>query len=152
MDKQKKINILARGALFSAALIWGSSFFVVKDTVDAIPPNFLLAVRFTVGCIVLALIFHKRLKEIDREYLWKGAVIGLCLFAAYSSQTIGITDTTPGKNAFLTAVYCVIVPFLFWMVNKTKPDIYNIAAALLCLTGIGMVSLTEGFLSAWEMQ
>ena len=145
MERQKKINILSRAALFAAALIWGSSFFVVKDTVNTIPPNFLLAVRFTIGCLALALIFRKRLKKLNKEYIWQGAVIGLCLFAAYSSQTIGITDTTPGKNAFLTAVYCVIVPFLFWIVNKTRPDIYNMAAAALCLTGIGLVSLTEGF-------
>lgn len=143
--EQKKINIGAKAALFTAALIWGSSFFVVKDTTDVIPPNFLLAARFSIGCVVLVIIFHKRLRNLNRDYMVKGAVIGLCLFAAYSSQTIGITDTTPGKNAFLTAVYCVIVPFLFWAVNKTRPDRYNIAAAVLCLSGIGMVSLTNGF-------
>lgn len=145
MERQNKISLAAKAALFAAALIWGSSFVVVKDTMDAIPPNYLLAVRFTIGCIVLAVIFHKRLKNLNKDYMVKGAVIGICLFIAYSTQTIGITDTTPGKNAFLTAVYCVIVPFLFWAVNKTKPDIYNIAAAVLCLGGIGMVSLTSGF-------
>ena len=82
MERQKKINILSRAALFAAALIWGSSFFVVKDTVNTIPPNFLLAVRFTIGCLALALIFRKRLKKLNKEYIWQGAVIGLCLFAA----------------------------------------------------------------------
>ena len=37
---------------------------------------------------------------------------------------------------------CVIVPFLTWAVVKTRPDRYNIAAALLCVTGVGLVSLT----------
>lgn len=143
-ENEKKIQIFSRIALFAAALIWGSSFFVVKDTTDAMAPNFLLAVRFTIGCLALAAIFHKRLKKLDKDYMKKGALIGLCLFLAYSSQTIGITDTTPGKNAFLTAVYCVIVPFLFWAVNKTRPDRYNLIAAVLCLTGIGLVSLTDG--------
>lgn len=144
MKNRKKTQTWARMALFTAALIWGSSFMVVKDTTDHIPPNFLLAVRFTIGCLALGLIFHRRLGSLNREYLWKGAVVGFCLFAAYSSQTIGITDTTPGKNAFLTAVYCIIVPFLFWAVDRKKPDRYHIIAAALCLTGIGLVSLTEG--------
>lgn len=134
----------AKLALFTAALVWGSSFFIVKDTTDHIPPNFLLAVRFTLACGALAVLFHRKLRQLTRDDLVKGAVIGLCLFAAYSSQTVGITDTTPGKNAFLTAVYCVIVPFLFWAVNKTRPDRYHILAAVLCLAGIGFVSLTEG--------
>lgn len=144
MTNKKKREVGARLALFTAALVWGSSFFIVKDTTDNIPPNFLLAMRFTIGCIALSIIFHKRLKNLNADYMKKGAVIGLCLFAAYSSQTIGITDTTPGKNAFLTAVYCIIVPFLFWAVNRTRPDRYNILAAILCLAGIGLVSLTEG--------
>lgn len=134
-------------ALFSAALIWGSSFFMVENATDIIAPNFLLAIRFSIATIVLSIIFHKKLREINIEYLWQGAIIGFCLFTAYSTQTIGITDidNTPGKNAFLTAIYCVLVPFLFWIVNKTKPDKYNFISAFMCLGGIGLVSLKEGF-------
>lgn len=117
----------------------------MKNTVDVFPPYFLLAVRFTIACIFLGIVFWKKMKEITVEYLWKSAVIGGLLFFAYTTQTIGITETTPGKNAFLTAIYCVIVPFLFWIVDKSKPDIYNFAAALVCIAGIGMVSLTGQF-------
>lgn len=69
--------------------------------------------------------------------------MGGFLFLAYSVQTFGLSLTTPSKNAFLTAVYCVIVPFLTWAVVKKRPDRYNIAAALLCVTGVGLVSLNE---------
>jgi len=139
--KNKNKALLARLALFFATLIWGSSFVIVKNTVDVLPVFFLLAVRFSIAFIVLAVIFAKRLKQIDKNYLWQGGIIGLCLFIAYASQTFGITDTTPGKNAFLTAIYCVIVPFLFWITDKSKPDFFNILAAFLCILGIGFVSL-----------
>lgn len=140
-----RTRVLSKIALFAAAIIWGSSFFVVKNTVDSVPPHFLLAIRFTVGCLLLCAIFFRRLRQIDRGYLISGAVIGLLLFGAYSLQTIGITSTTPGKNAFLTAIYCVLVPFLFWIFNRTRPDRYHFIAAILCITGIGFVSLTETF-------
>jgi drug/metabolite transporter (DMT)-like permease len=117
----------------------------MKDSVDVFKPHILLGFRFTAACLLLSVIFWKKLKEINFEYIWKGGVIGAFLFLGYSTQTIGITETTPGKNAFLTAVYCVIVPFLFWMVDKSKPDIYNYSAAIICLTGIGLVSLTGSF-------
>ena len=71
--------------------------------------------------------------------------MGLALITAYTTQTYGLVYTTPGKNAFLTATYCVIVPFLYWLVYKRAPDRYNIAAALLCITGMGFVSLQEHF-------
>lgn len=144
MKNETKIKFGARGALFSAALIWGSSFFIMKNAVDSLPPNYLLAIRFTTACIFLSIIFHKKLKLINREYIKSSFVIGLFLFLAYFTQTVGLTDTTPGKNAFLTAVYCIIVPFLFWAVKKDKPDFCNFMAALLCMVGIGLVSLGKG--------
>lgn len=38
---------LAKPMLFAAALIWGSSFFIMKGAVDVIPTFYLLAIRFT---------------------------------------------------------------------------------------------------------
>ena len=145
MEKQTKINTASKTALFGASIIWGSSFLVVKSTMDSMQPHTLLAIRFTIGSILLCLIFHKRLKKLNKDYLISGGIIGVFLFIAYSIQTIGITDTTPGKNAFLTAVYCVIVPYLYWIVDKNRPDKYNIIAAVLCLSGIGLVSINSDF-------
>ncbi len=131
----------AKLALFGAALIWGSSFLIVKNSMDIMKPHVLLAIRFTIGGILLSVIFHKKLKQLNKDYFIKGGILGLCLFVAYSIQTIGITDTTPGKNAFLTAIYCVLVPFLYWIVDKKRPDGYNFAAAFISIIGIGLVSL-----------
>lgn len=145
MEKQAKVKAAAKIALFGASIIWGSSFLVVKSSMDSMQPHTLLAIRFTIATILLSVIFFKRLKKINKDYLIRGGIIGLLLFFAYSVQTIGITDTTPGKNAFLTAVYCVIVPYLYWIVDKNKPDKYNIMAAALCLSGIGLVSINGDF-------
>ena len=138
-------NVSSKLALFGATLIWGSSFLIVKNSMDVMEPHVLLGFRFTIGCLLLSLFFYKRLKNLNKDYFIKGAVIGIFIFLGYSLQTIGITDTTPGKSAFLTAVYCVIVPFLFWLVNKSKPDIYNVIAAIVCVLGIGLVSLNGDF-------
>ncbi len=137
----KTMKLLAKPMLFAAALIWGTSFFIMKNTLDVMPVFYLLAVRFTVGAGLLALVCWKKWREFTPDYLWRGAVIGGFLFLAYSIQTFGLSLTTPSKNAFLTAVYCVIVPFLTWAVLRIRPDGYNIAAALLCITGVGLVSL-----------
>ena len=139
----KTMRLLAKPMLLAAALIWGTSFFIMKNTLDAVPVFFLLAIRFTAGAVLLGLIAWKSWRSFTPDYLWRGAVIGGFLFLAYSIQTFGLARTTPSKNAFLTAVYCVIVPFLTWAVMKVRPDRYNIAAALLCVSGVGLVSLNE---------
>ena len=143
--KEKKITLLAKLALVAATIIWGSSFINVKAVTDSMPTSTLLAIRFLGASALLSLIFHRNFKRLDKWQVLYGSFFGLLLFTAYSLQTRGITDTTPGKNAFLTAVYVVMVPFMAWGITKKKPDRYNITAAVICLVGIGLVSLTNDF-------
>lgn len=144
MNDQKSPGLLARLSPFLIILttiIWGSSFVVMKNSVDVLPTFWLLAIRFTVAAVVLALIFLPRWKFFNLRCLFGGTLMGLLLFVAYVFQTFGLERTTSGKNAFLTAVYCIIVPFLYWAIARVRPDRYNILAAVLCLMGIGLVSL-----------
>ncbi len=140
--KDRLMRRLAKPMLFAAALIWGSSFFIMKDTLDVVPVASLLAIRFTAAALLLAVLFASRWKKLTPDYLWRGAVIGAFLFAAYYVQTQGLARTTPSKNAFLTAIYCVLVPFLHWLTAGRRPDRWNVLAALLCVTGVGLVSLS----------
>jgi len=139
----KKRDILAKLALLAVAIAWGSSLVVVKASTDSVSPNLLLAIRFTVAFILLAAIFHKKLNVINKEYLKSGMIIGFCLFLAYCSQTIGVIFAMPGKSAFLSSSYCVIVPFLFWLIEKVRPSVHNIIAAVLCTFGIIIASVTS---------
>lgn len=139
---EKLMRRLAKPMLFAAAFIWGSSFFIMKDALDALPVQYLLAIRFTAGAVLLGIFCGKRWRTFTPDYFWRGAVIGGMLYTAYSIQTYGLALTTPSKNAFLTAVYCVLVPFLYWAAARIRPDRYNVLAAVLCVTGVGLVSLT----------
>ena len=139
---EQTMRKLAKPMLFMAAFIWGSSFFIMKDALDQMPVQYLLAIRFTMGAALLGLVCWKKWRRCTRDYVWRGAVMGAFLYLAYSIQTYGLALTTPSKNAFLTAVYCVLVPFLYWALMGVRPDRYNLAAAALCVTGVGLVSLS----------
>ena len=154
MSEHKETSVLARFAsplIVLATIIWGSSFAVMKSSVDVLPTFWLLAIRFTFSALVLAVVFIKRWKVLDRQYLIGGTVMGFCLFVAYAFQTFGLEQTTSGKNAFFTAVYCVIVPFLYWVIAKRRPDKFNILAAFLCIAGIALVSVTGSNATAFNM-
>lgn len=138
-DKTK--SLLAKAALVIATIIWGGSFVVLKNALGTMPPFFVLGVRSIIATVILSIVFWKRFRKIDRKYLWKGMIMGTLLFVAFAFQTNGLIGTTPGKNAFLTSVYCVLVPFFYWIFTRIRPDRYNVLAALLCIIGIGFVSL-----------
>ncbi len=139
----QKTDTMAKLALLLATIIWGSSFIIMKDALDNIGTYFLLAVRFTGACLLLAIVFFKKLRKVNKELVKAGFVMGTALIAAYILQTFGLAETTPGKNAFLTAGYCILVPFMFWAVAGTRPDRYNIIAAVMCIAGIGLVALDD---------
>lgn len=147
--RENTLKKLARPMIVLATLIWGSTFFILKDTLDTVDLQFLLAFRFTFAAVLLALVFWKRWKHIDRSYWLRGVAMGVLLYAAYTVQNYGLMDTTPGKNAFFTAVYCVIVPFLSWAADRRRPDKFNLLAALLCIAGIGLVSWDGGLSLRW---
>ncbi len=141
MIKKYKAQLL----LTSAAFIWGSSFVIVKESVTSIDPGILIAIRFFLASIAVYIMFYPKLKKITLPEIWRGVVIGIFLFSAYMVQTIGIQTTTSSKNAFLTATYVAILPFIYWAYYRKKPDRFNFSAAFLCLLGVGLISLNGSF-------
>ena len=122
MKNEERVRWLSRLALLVVAIIWGSTLVVSKSTTGTIAPNLLIASRFLIAFVVLALVFMGRLRNLTKGYLVSGLVIGFCLFLAHSAQTLGVTEAQgdPGRSGFLSAAYCVIVPFLFWAVDRHR--------------------------------
>ena len=141
---KNKFALLGRLAIFSTAIIWGTSFIVLKSALDSIGTMWVLAIRFTVSALLMFLFAAKKIRSMSLRAVKGSTLMGLALAAAYIFQTYGLVYTTPGKNAFLTATYCVLVPFLAWAVYKRKPGIANLIAAVVCVVGIGFVSLESG--------
>ena len=143
MSDQK--NIGATLILLLTAAIWGSSFVFQKYAVEQLSASFIVAGRFTVAGILLALITMKKWKTIDRGCLWGGFLAGVTMALAQVLQTLAMgLGTSPGKSAFLTGTYCVMVPFLSWFFQKERPKKNHLLSAVICLAGIGLISLNGG--------
>ena len=133
-------------ALAGAAAIWGGSFVVIKGALDVVPPCWLMFVRFFFSALIVGALFWKRVRpHLDASTLRCGAVLGILSGTAFVVQNIGLTDTTPGRNAFLTATYCVMVPFVNWAVARRRPGATSIVAAALGILGVGLLSLGDDF-------
>ncbi|MEY8764140.1 MULTISPECIES: DMT family transporter [Clostridium] len=136
-------SLIADISLLMVALIWGGGFIAAKVALLSITPFYLLSFRFLCSGVILYLIFFKKMMRIDKKSLVAGITLGLVLFAGQTFQTVGLKYTTAGKQAFLTASYAAIVPFVSWLVNKKTPNIYAVLAGFLTLIGIGFLSLRQ---------
>lgn len=142
MEKEKQ-GLLADLSLLLVAIIWGSGFIVIKNALDFIDPIYMTFLRFTMASIVMGIIFFKNMRKMKMDDLKAGIIIGIFMFLAFITQTIGLKYTTPGKQAFLTASNVVIVPFLLWFLIGDKPGKFDVIAAILGFAGIGVLSLDD---------
>jgi len=135
---QEKLSLTAM--TFSAA-IWGSGFIITRVAIDAgFSAGWILFGRFMVTTALFAVIFLRDLLRLTWRALWAGLLTGALLFFGFLFQTLGLALTTPGRNAFITATYVVIVPMLGWMLTRRRPSGRVFAGALLSLAGIALLS------------
>lgn len=137
----RKVTVLASAGLMFVTIVWGSAFVVMKNSMDVIKPTYLLAYRFTIATAGLMIIFRKHVKTMTRADISCGTLLGFLLFISYYFQTYGLKFTTASKNAFITTLYVIIVPFLHWLFNKVKPTKNNIIAACIAVVGLALLSL-----------
>ncbi|MBF7096880.1 DMT family transporter [Alkalibacter mobilis] len=138
--KNKK-TILADAALLVTAFVWGSGFVATKNALDNYSPTDILIIRFGIAALITVLIFRKRIFPLNVADIKAGAIIGIFLFLGFAFQTAGLQYTLAGKQAFLTGTNVIMVPYLYWLVKRDKPDSYNIAAALMMFAGIAFLTL-----------
>lgn len=138
---KKLIGILASGGLILTAAIWGFAFVVVKDSVDTIPPVYMVSIRYTIAAVLLGFVLIPQFKKLNRYYWIHGSVTGLMLALGYITQTIGCKYTTAGKNAFLTTIYVILIPLISWPLNKKRPHFVVFLSAVMALVGIGLLAL-----------
>ena len=101
-----------------------------------------LTLRFFIASIILGVVFYKKIKEnINKESIKAGALLGLFSFIGFSTQTLGLVYTTVSKNAFITAVNVVIVPFIGFILYRRKLDKIGVISSFMALVGIGVLSL-----------
>ena len=144
MDRTRKQVLFADLGLLLVALLWGAGFLFTKRGLDYITPLWMMSMRFVGATIIMSIVFYKNFRKISKSDLKAGLIIGIFLYIAFATQTIGLQYTSISNQAFLTATNVVFVPFLVWVVYKKAPDKFAFIGAALATVGIGLITLKEG--------
>ena len=135
-------------ALLFNAILWGTTFVLVKSALHSISPVLFLAIRFSLATVALMAVFRGRrlwrapkARRVTGNMLAAGAMIGIFLFSGYLFQTLGLQTTTPPKSAFLTGLATVMVPLLGALVYSIKPQVSEVAGVLAATLGMGLMTL-----------
>jgi drug/metabolite transporter (DMT)-like permease len=104
-------------ALAVCTLLWGSTFVVVKNSLDHSSVFVFLAMRFTLAGICMAISRPAVFRVLQREEIFAGVRLGFFMFCGYAFQTAGLRYTTASNSGFITGSSVVLVPLilvLFW--------------------------------------
>lgn len=104
-------------ALAFCTLLWGSTFVVVKNSLDHASVFVFLALRFTLAGICMAAFRPQVFRVLQREEIFAGVRLGFFMFCGYAFQTAGLRYTSASNSGFITGSSVVLVPLilaLFW--------------------------------------
>ena len=131
-------------ALAVVAIIWGSTFVVVKQALADISTIYFLFLRFTMASVCLALLFAPGFRKMQRSEIGRGlaggAIAGLFLWLGYILQTVGLKYTSAGNSGFLTGLYIVLVPLISAAIFRRRPGGREMAG--ISIATVGMIVMT----------
>ncbi len=148
-------SVISNLFLLCAAAIWGFAFVAQCDAADKINTYLLIFVRYVLGsAALLPVIFlfesrgeRRANNKPPLKFTWRyGAVSGTILFIASALQQWGIyLDPNAGKAGFITGMYTVLVPIVYFLFFKKKTGLNVLIGALFALTGLYLLTVQNGF-------
>ena len=121
-------------------ILWGSTFVVVKNSLEHSSVFLFLALRFSLAGLLMAVWRPRVLASIEREEVFAGLRLGFFMFAGYAFQTAGLQHTSASNSGFVTGSSVVLVPLLFAIFWGHKLTAWVYAGAL--AAGFGLYYLT----------
>lgn len=122
--------------LLFITLIWGATFVLIKSALNNISPLLFISIRFLLSTLILLPFAFKIFKNINKQVIWGGVLLGFLYFIGFSTQTVGLKYTTATKSAFITGTFVIFTPLFQTLIEKRPPRRGVIIGVLLVLLGL----------------
>lgn len=116
--KNKLLEYRADLLLLTVAIAWGVTFLMVQDAIKNVPVFAFLFYRFLIATLLMLLICYNRFKNVNKVVIFYGIVLGMVLFAGFSTQTFALTYIKSSIVAFITGLNVIFVPFISFLLFK----------------------------------
>lgn len=137
----------ATASLIVATAMWGSTFIVVQDGINAMPMQMFMAWRFVIATLLM-MALRPRALRMSRQTFRHGLYIGIALAAGYWVQTYGLLFTSATVSGFITGMFVVLTPVAALVVYKMRVGWAGWLAVVLATSGVALISL-KGWSFGW---
>lgn len=139
-----KRSLRADLSLLLVTIFWGAGFPATKIALQTMTPYYHIGMRFAIASLLLATLFHKKLKNLNKSLIKPALILSSLLFATYAFQTVGIQYTTASKSSFFSGLAVLIVPLFSIFYLKTKLELKTVIGVLTATIGLFLLSYSGG--------
>ena len=130
-------------SLLLVTIFWGAGFPATKIALQTMTPFYHIGIRFTVASLLLAILFYKKLRNINKSLIKPALILSSLLFGVYAFQTVGIQYTTASKSSFFSGLAVLLVPIFSILYLKTKLELKTIISVITATLGLFLLSNTS---------
>jgi drug/metabolite transporter (DMT)-like permease len=139
---RNRVGLLASLALLAMAASWGSTFYLIHDLLDRVPPADFLAVRFAIAGAALLLVAPRAIGRLDPVKRRHALVLGAIYGSAQILQTVGLGHTPASVSGFITGMYVVCTPLFAAVLLRTRIVPMTWFAVFLAVAGLAVLTLS----------
>lgn len=138
MTKSSAKILLA--AVFAAR---GSSFLFSKFLMEDLSAESILAVRFLISFVILAVVFHRKLRTCSIASLKGGIILGTAYSICMFFEMHGLKTIDTGVSSFVENMAIVLVPLYVAVWTRKFPEKKTMICALLAVVGVWFLSISQ---------
>ena len=139
MSKQRRADLL----LVMVTAFWGASYYLSDLCLTDLPPMTLNAFRFTSACLLLGILFWKKVVHVNRRTLYYSFLVGLALSGTYVFYGYGLPLTSISNASFVCALPVVFTPIFDFIIHRTRPGKSFGIALVVCTVGLALLTLQD---------
>lgn len=122
-----------------------SAYLFSKEGMESFGVFTLLGIRFLLAFSVLVVLFGRRAHLFSWSVMRDGAILGVVYAAVMGLELTALSTETMQSVSFLENSAVVLVPLLEAVLVMRLPHARTIVAVALAITGIGLITLQNGF-------
>ncbi len=121
----------------------GTSFLFSKTLMADLSPMSILAVRFIMSFIVLAVLFYKKLVEADNRCIRHGMMLGVLYSICMAFEMYGLRLVDTGVSSLIENMAIVLVPLYVAALTRSLPKAKTMICAVIAVIGVGFLSTDQ---------
>ncbi|MGI5873466.1 MAG: DMT family transporter [Bacillota bacterium] len=129
----------------SVTVARSTSFIFAKIGLTAFGVFSLLGIRFLIAFLILAVIFHRRLFQIDKKTLLLGFLMGAALFAVMSTEFAALKTVSASETSLIENMAIVFVPLFEAFLLRRRPGALSMVCAAVAFAGVVLLTMKDGF-------